>query len=300
MAPPSEQDFEVLGRRVVASLGSMPDLNHAAADVAEQERFNPDQIRRLIEYANTEAFLKQLHGGAGEESGTPPVTPPNPVGEFEPAQAGTVIHIILSRGGNVPGDMASTDFGEDVTSTFPDSALKEPKLAPGAPETEAPIEESSEAAEPEDEEPRDEEPEGKDAKKPFPKKLEKREAAHRALDRVLGQIVDRRHQERFAFDAKAAVLVDLVRRRPALFAAIEKVAYNLYADQPVALAILSNLRVNLRQPPLTEDEVCIKQAGAPRVFEAIPELSTIDELVEHARSAVRYQRAEEYLRDRLH
>jgi hypothetical protein len=272
MASLGEHEYEMLGRRVVANLGADGDLNSAAANVAEQERFNPDQIRRLVEFTNTAAFLRRLEGAGGN-------APPNPAEEFEPAQHGLVIRIILDRGGSVPGDAPAPDF-DDVTSSFPEVALKDPS-AKGPPASAQETEEEME------------EPETPRARG------EKREAAHRALDRVLERVTERFHQARMAFDASAAHLHEVTRRRPSLLDEVEKVGFNLYASDPIGLSVLRQMREGLGLAALNDADVRRKQAACPVTYDRTAIIELVDELVKHGHEAVRYRRAKEYLSDHL-
>lgn len=288
MASLGEHEYESLGRRVVASLSDGGgDLNQATANVAEQEHFNPDQIRRLVEFTNTAAFLHRLEGAGG-------ATPPNPAAEFEPAQPSIVIRLIIDRGGSVPGESAAPAF-DDITSSFPAPGLKQPKNTLVIPKDDGG---SGEAEDTDPESDEEEEEESDEANAPLIR-ASKREAAHRALDRVLEQVVERHHRERMAFDVTANDLYQLTRRRPQTVDDVEKVAYALHANEPVALEVLRHLRQSVGLPALDYAGIRAKQAAAPVTFHMTPTLQLIDELVKHAHAAQLYKRAEEYLREHL-
>jgi hypothetical protein len=96
MRPYTERDFDDMARRVVDKFASdqMP-LEDGAAHEAMQGQLNPDQIERLVQAANTMAFLRMMEEreqGKGGSGGMLDLT-----GEFDPADTRGVIQQILQQ-----------------------------------------------------------------------------------------------------------------------------------------------------------------------------------------------------------
>jgi len=87
-----EQDFDDMAGRVVSRFMNGDKLADVAAMEAQQAQLNPDQIERLVQAANTMAFLQLMEHQKAQ--GIPDMT-----GEFDPIDSRQVIQHIL---GSVP------------------------------------------------------------------------------------------------------------------------------------------------------------------------------------------------------
>lgn len=102
-------------------------LDDATAQEAQQNNLNPDQVKRLVEAANTQAFLKLMD--QQKSQGASDLTQ-----EFSPVDASRVIKIVIdSSGAHVESDSgdASCDSGMQDTNQIPDemSAIRNPQEA---------------------------------------------------------------------------------------------------------------------------------------------------------------------------
>jgi hypothetical protein len=123
MRPYTERDFDDMARRVVDKFASeQVPLADGAAHEAMQGQLNPDQIERLVQAANTMAFLRMMEEreqGKGGAGGMLDLT-----GEFDPADTRGVIQHILHQtpgmgGGEAPAGPQAAPEG-DEWSPLPD------------------------------------------------------------------------------------------------------------------------------------------------------------------------------------
>lgn len=85
-----EQDFEKMATRVVERFMRGEKLADVAAMEAHEGQLNPDQIERLVQAANTMAFLQLMERQKAQ--GTPDMT-----GEFDPIDARQVMQNIVGQ-----------------------------------------------------------------------------------------------------------------------------------------------------------------------------------------------------------
>jgi hypothetical protein len=88
-----EGDFDKLAARVVDQfLSGRAKLADAAATEASSAGLNPDQIRRLVEAANTMTFLRMMDQRRADRA-------PDLLHEFDPIDARQVIRIVIDQAG---------------------------------------------------------------------------------------------------------------------------------------------------------------------------------------------------------
>lgn len=102
-------------------------LDDATAQEAQQNNLNPDQVKRLVEAANTQAFLKLMD--QQKSQGASDITQ-----EFSPVDASRVIKIVIdSSGAHVESDSGdpSCESGMQDANQIPDemSAIRNPQEA---------------------------------------------------------------------------------------------------------------------------------------------------------------------------
>jgi len=102
-----EQDFDQMAERVVDRFMNGDKLADAATDEAMGGELNPDQIARMVQAANTQAFLRLMDQQKAQ--GVPDMT-----NEFDPIDARQVIQQIIGQ--TVPHDQGTPMGGHDTPS----------------------------------------------------------------------------------------------------------------------------------------------------------------------------------------
>lgn len=102
-----EQDYDVMAGRIVDRfLRGGTKLADGAVDEAVQGQLNPDQIERLVQAANTMAFLRLMDARKAE--GAQDLTH-----EFEPVETRSVLQSIIGAGPALNGDPAAPPSPEE-------------------------------------------------------------------------------------------------------------------------------------------------------------------------------------------
>lgn len=97
-----EHDFDQMAERVVDRFMGGEKLADAATAEAMGGQLGPDQIERMVQSANTMAFLRLMEqqktqAGAASANGAPPNAGPDMTHEFDPIDARQVIQQIMSQ-----------------------------------------------------------------------------------------------------------------------------------------------------------------------------------------------------------
>lgn len=198
-----ENDFdEAAGRAVTRFLSGGSKLADAVAEEAVHGSMNPDQIERLVQAANTMAFLRMMEERKNQGAG-------DLLHEFDPTDARHVIQMIVGAedappvGQAPPGPEGSLGAADDLPDEM--AAVRRPPN--GAPEEKGP--EKNEAKD--------------DAKD---KAKEEKAAALRAnrMRKLAGILEDQFRQAELAFEDRYAELGNCFRRAhaPLDFASFEK------------------------------------------------------------------------------
>lgn len=123
--PVSGQDLEVFGKRAAAGWQSRqyPTMNDAVVGVVKEARLSPEQVRRVIEFANTSAYLGEFNKEGSQHR----------VIEFEggPADPSAILKDLNDGGGGSVFDRGTLDYQQPPsgTKTAAASPLAEAGLA---------------------------------------------------------------------------------------------------------------------------------------------------------------------------
>lgn len=291
-----EQDFDKLASQVVdAYLSKRSKLADAAAQVAMDNRLNPDQIERLSQAANTQTFLRMMENTKAQ--GGQDLTE-----EFDPIDSGQVIRIVIDntgvhvnadpsvdvQGGNQDGPMPGSE------NELPDemAALRgegsEPPLPP----------DDGEAVDDGGDEAPAKKTDKKDKKDP--KKSEK-EAMFRKLRlrKLAGVLEDQRRQADIYFEDTAEKLAARFKKLYSAmnYDAFEKDALAEHGDE-YGIQIINAMRDARKLPPLSVDNARSKIAALEdrHVTTESAELTLFGELVKTAREATRLEKGIAVLR----
>ena len=102
----TRHDIENMGFKVAEQFRNGVSLHNAATKVAKENNMNPEQIKRLVEAANTTAFLNEFKGKSGNQR----------MVEFEVADPGKVIDESLgSNPGNEPHSTKAPGISITIT-----------------------------------------------------------------------------------------------------------------------------------------------------------------------------------------
>lgn len=267
-----EQDFDLMASRVVDRFMGGAKLADAATQEAVNGALNPDQIARLTQAANTQAFLRLMEEQKGQ--GGHDMTR-----EFDPVDTRQIVQQLIREA--APPCAAADAEGDDVLDALPlpdehaapvDMTMPSPDTLPEglypaastAPAKRKPVPAPSAAA--------------KDSLK---------EAAYRQrrLHKLAGLMQDQRHQNAQLFDDTFARLkVAMARAHGALsFAEFEKQALAAHSSD-TAFGILNSMRISRHQVPLGFGEARAKAAALREYYiaEDTQELRLFDRLVKIA------------------
>jgi len=310
-----EQDFDKLATQVVDEfLAKRAKLADAAAQVAMQNKMNPDQIERLTQSANTMAFLRMMEDTKAQ--GGQDLTQ-----EFDPIDSRQVIRIVIDQtgvhveadpsvdvqqsGGNgedhheLPNEMAALrgSGGEDMQPGMPGGEEPMPEglgLDGGGSEDGDEGEEPDGKAPPFGKKPKAK-AKAKDDDKPEKKKPETPKEAGQRLMRtrkLAGILEDQRLQADIVFQDTYEKLAARFKRiyTAVAFDTFEKDALAEYGDE-YGIQILNGLRETRKMPPLEEQDARSKVAALEdrHVTEESIELSLFADLVKTARDAKRLE-----------
>ena len=280
-----ERDFEMMAKRAVDRfLSRQASLEDAAADEARTNRLNPDQIERMTQAANTEAFLRMMDQRKQEGAG-------DLMHEFDPIDSRHVIRIVIDQNGvHVEGPDGQGLQGAHGPEMPHDDELPDETAhmnpAEGEPgHTDSPeVEECEEACHEEHDPPgvvtekkhtsgfgdapfAAGKSEKKDAPKPPPKKEKKKDkgddnekeasfsvAEQQAIILKMRRVADdmrsKRAQAEYVFEEKLGQLITAFRgvyKRDA-YEEFEKSALVEHGDEPLAIGVLAQVREGTRQP----------------------------------------------------
>ncbi len=315
-----EQDFDKMATEVVNQfLSGSAKLADAAAHAAMSAGMNPDQIERLVQSANTMAFLRMME--QRKEQGQ------DLTHEFDPIDSRQVIRIVIDETGvhvdPGPGMNAGPSMdaggppmgGEDE---LPDEMSGIPEGLPGHEETESPTEEAEEQeaahdgpfppAKKKDGPPKKdkkdtsaEKKDDGDEKKEPPKEESPKEAALRQRrQRKLADIMeDQFRQAEWAFEDAYGELAQRFKRAQTAvpYEAFEKDAMVEHGNGP-GLAVLNMFRADRGLPALepTENEK-LAALHDHHVSDDTPEMRMFERLVKIATDAAKLRQGVEWLRD---
>lgn len=289
-----EQDFDKLASQVVdAYLSKQSKLADAAAQVAMDNRLNPDQIERLSQAANTQTFLRMMENTKAQ--GGQDLTE-----EFDPIDSGQVIRIVIDNTGvhvnaDPSVDVQSGDAGappQGNENELPDemAALR------GEDAPMPPMDASTGDAD------SDETPTKKTEKKPEKKdKKSEKEAMFRKLRlrKLAGVLEDQRRQADLYFEDTSEKLAARFKKLYSAmnYDAFEKDALAEYGDA-YGVQIINAMRDARKLPPLSDDSARSKIAALEdrHVTTDSPELALFGELVKTAREATRLEKGIAVLR----
>jgi len=260
-----EQDFDQMAERVVDRFMHGDKLADAASEEAANGSLNPDQIARMVQAANTQAFLRLMDQQKAQ--GVPDMTH-----EFDPIDAHQVIqklvgsvnvpHMDAGGGmphaepdgdeGPLPNEMQRHDLGgdepdlpadddgadDDNDGPFPKGVKQKAKDDGDKPKKKAPPS--------------------------FPPKDEPKEAAFRSrrMDKLAAVLEDQYKQAEWAFeDAFANLQLQLKRASGAPSPeAFEKDALALHGDQ-LGVVMLNMVKQAQGLPLIEADEASVKTAA---------------------------------------
>lgn len=271
-----EQDFDKMAARVVDRFMTGEKLADVAAMEAQQGQLNPDQIARLVQSANTMAFLRLMEQQKAQ--GVPDMT-----GEFDPIDPRQVIQQIIG-GVDVPHEAMPHAEPDGDEGPLPDENSGAMPGCPdlsgngpvgegeammalgrgGEPKGEAPpIEDDNDGPFPKGEKQKAKDDAGKkdkpEKKPPSPsKKDEAKEAAFRGerMRKFAGVLEDQYKQAEWAFEDEFKVLENALGQAwgGPVWDAFEKDAMSLTGGSDPGLAVLHLVRSARRLPPFGLDD----------------------------------------------
>lgn len=252
----AESDLNKIAERVVESfLTRKAGLDESAASEAQSGQLNADQIERLVELVNTQAFLKTMDQRKQEGAG-------DLMHEFDPVNAARVIKIVIDgSGARVESDSDSADSECDVPNEMSD--VRRPK------EEEAP----------EDVEPKVKAP--KKDKTASALQLDNEKVANRRR-KVSALLENQALELEQSFDTKLASLA--IRFRQAQGPSYAEFEYDVCSEPSYnskeASAVLTALRTVLKLGPLDEQMLNEKRASlSNHIYDDSPELAEFNTLL---------------------
>lgn len=291
-----EQDFDKLASQVVdAYLSKRSKLADAAAQVAMDNRLNPDQIERLSQAANTQTFLRMMENTKAQ--GGQDLTE-----EFDPIDSGQVIRIVIDNTGvHVNADPSVDVQGGNQDSPMPGSenelpdemaALRgEDAAPPPLPGGEEEVDDTDGEAPAKKSDKKDKKDSKKSEKEAMFRKLR--------LRKLAGVLEDQRRQADIYFEDTAEKLAGRFKK---LYSAMnyddfEKDALAEHGDA-YGIQIINNMRDARKLPPLSLDNARSKIAALEdrHVTTDSTELWLFGELVKTAREATRLEKGIAVLR----
>jgi len=292
-----EQDFDQMAERVVDRFMNGAKLADAATAEAAGGALNPDQIARMVQAANTQAFLRLMDQQKAQ--GVPDMT-----NEFDPIDARQIVQQLINQvhvphmdgpGGempSMPGAGGMPPHGPEDDAMLPPHAEPDgdeggmPPMPPGGDDGPLPNEmglhdlsgdepdEPAHGAGDDDDGPfpkgkkqkAKDDGDKKDKKKsPFPpKKDEAKEAAFRGrrIDKLASVLEDQYKQAEWAFEDVFANLGQQLRRAHGApsAAAFEKDALALH-NHEIGLVVLNMVKESQGLPPISADDAATKTAA---------------------------------------
>jgi hypothetical protein len=259
-----EQDFDEMAARVVDRFMTGEKLADVAAMEAQQGQLNPDQIARLVQSANTMAFLRLMEQQKAQ--GVPDMT-----GEFDPIDPRQVIQQIVG-GVQLPGGAPPHAEPDGDECPLPNEIGEgEAMMASGRggePKGAPPIDGDNDGPFPKGEKQKAKDDADKPKKKDVPaepKKDEAKEAAFRGerMRKFAGVLEDQYKQAEWAFEDEFKRLEDALNQAwggPA-WPAFEKDAMSLTGGSDPGLAVLHLVRTSRKLPPFGLDDYRSKIAA---------------------------------------
>lgn len=284
-----EQDFDQMAERVVDRFMNGDKLADAATAEAANGALNPDQIARMVQAANTQAFLRLMDQQKAQ--GVPDMT-----NEFDPIDARQIVQQLISQvnvphmdgaGGGMPpmpggGMPPHAEPDGDEGGMPPGGGM--PPMPPGGDEGPLPNEmhdlggDEPDAPDGDSDDdndgpfPKGEKQKAKDdgdkknkKKPPFPpKKDEPKEAAFRSrrIDKLASVLEDQYKQAEWAFEDVFANLGQQLRRAhgaPSV-ASFEKDALALHGHE-IGVVVLNMVKESQGLPALTFEDANAKTAA---------------------------------------
>lgn len=318
MATLNESDLDGMAKKVVERfLSRQAALAEAAADEAKTAHLNPDQIERMVQSANTEAFLRMMDqrklAGAGDL-----------MHEFEPIDARQVIKIVIDQNGvHVDGPHDNNVSGMAENDDLPTDTINPAEGMPGhtdSPEVEECEEECHEDLDPPGVQTAKKSPtgfsdgpfpEGKSEKKP-PKKDKKEEPAKKEatlapaqrdvvvlrMRKLAAHLAGLRFEAEVAFDDNFDRLTQHFRKlyKTASFEEFEKSALVEHGDG-MGIHIAAMLRGALHLPEINLVE---KRAGLidRHVSDDTSGLRAFSDLCKIAKNAARLDASVKWIEER--
>lgn len=292
-----EQDFDKMASRVVDRFMNGSKLADAAAEEAMSGALGPDQIERLVQAANTQAFLRLMEQQK-TQGGAPDMTH-----EFDPIDTRQIVQQLM---GNVavphldPAAQGPDVPSNDVIDALPNEHQPDMSAAPEDPTI---SDEDGPFPKGEKQKSKDKD-EAKSKKKPAapPEKDEPKEAAFRDRRRhkLIGILEDQYKQAEWAFEDEMARITQLLKvayRAPEL-ATFEKDALALDGSE-IGIVVQNMVRVANGWPALSHDDAhakhaaledrhCVIETPTTRSFERLAHIATeankLRQAAEHLRS----------------
>jgi hypothetical protein len=300
-----EKDFDQMAQRVVDRFMSGEKLADMAAMEAQQGQLNPDQVARLVQAANTMAFLRLME--QQKQQGVPDMT-----GEFDPIDPRQVLQHIMG-GVDLPHEEPPHAEPDGDEGPLPNEIGEgEAMMASGQggePKGEPPIDDDNDGPFPKGEKQKSKDDDGKKdkpEKKEPPKESKKDEAKEAAFRgerrrKFASVLEDQYKQAEWLFEDTFGALERSLSRAwggPSL-EAFEKDAMALRGDAFGAV-VLNLVRESRRLPPLTHEDICAKHAAlvdrhlvteneATRLFEKLASIAAEADKLRRGAEFVRIQ-----------
>lgn len=300
-----EQDFDRLAARVVDGFMGGDKLADAAATAAMDHELSPDQIERLVETANTVAFLRLMDQQRARATGSGP----DMTREFDPIDARQIIEAIMGRI-QVPGHEAEPHPEPDGDEGPLPNEIGEGEglIARGSPKAtalkEPPIDDDNDGPFPKGQRQKAKEDASRPPKKPPARAAERDEAKEAMfrrlrLEKLAGILEDQLQQAELCF-GEAAERLDRVFRlahgAPDMDT-FEKDALALHGDE-IGGAILNEILRQHGRPLLSISDLQHKHAALQNrhIVEESRAAREFDTLVKIAREARRLAAGIEHVR----
>lgn len=295
MRPLTEQDFDKMATHVVDQFMGGAKLAEVAAAEATRAQLTPDQIERLVQAANTMAFLRLLE----EQKTHARDNGPDMTREFDPINASTVIQSILGST-HAPDDCGDTEaaLAEVSLDDLDDADEDEGETADVAPmdtDNDGPFPKGAKQAQVEAGRPKK-----AAARLQAPDRLKQAAFADRRNRKLLGLLEDQYRQAEWSFEdgfAKLATALKYAHGAPTM-ADFEKDALALYPDS-AGVAVLNMVRGLRDLAPVTAEYVRDKHASLVdrHIVDDNQAVQLFGQLVKIANRAAELQTAVKYLRE---
>lgn len=286
-----EQDFDKMAARVVARFMTGEKLADVATAEAQAGQLNPDQIARMVQSANTMAFLQLMEQQKAQ--GVPDMT-----GEFDPIDPRQVIQQIVGgvqlphEGGGEGGAPPHAEPDGDEGPLPDEGCFGAQPGSDAAAAAGPPIEDDNDGPFPKGEKQKAKDDGDKPKKKgppAPPKKDEAKEAAFRGarMRKFASILEDQYKQAEWTFEDEFKVLEGALNQAHGapLWNAFEKDAMSLTGGTDPGLAVLHLVRSSRQLPPFGLDDYRSKIAAmadhhvvtdgaAARSFERLVRIAT--------------------------